>query len=94
MITLTKIFVLDAFRIGTWFRSPLGELSRLVLLPFFNVHLLVLTWPGFLRQLASVTAATMSGMLAVVKGRTSELLVSFVRFGLGESYCLDSSFYS
>ena len=54
----------------------------MVLLPLRNVRLLVLAWAGLSRWLALATAATMSGMSAVVKGHTSELLVSFARFGL------------
>ena len=47
------------------------------------MHLLVLTWAGLSRRLALATAAMISGMLANVKGRTSELLISFIRFELG-----------
>ena len=46
------------------------------------MRLLVLTRGGLSRWLALATAATISGMSAVVKGRTSELLLSFARFGL------------
>jgi len=58
--------------------------AQLVELELLDVRLLVLTWAGFSRRLASATTATMSGMSAVVKGRASEsVLLAFDRFGLG-----------
>ena len=73
--------------------SLLGDSSRLrwcavdetllELLPSLRVRRLPLTASGISRRWASVTAATMSGMSAVVKGHTSEELLVFVLFGFG-----------
>ena len=72
--------------------SLLGDSSRLQwravdetlleLLTSLRVRWLPLTASSILHRWALATAATMSGMLAVVKGRTSEELV-FVLFGFG-----------
>jgi len=77
--------------------SPLGEsfllwqllvqLAGLALLPLLGVRLLFFAWTGVLREvlcwLASATAAMMSGISAVVRGRPSVALVVFVSFGFG-----------
>ena len=73
--------------------SLLGDLSRLrwcavdetllELLPSLRVCRLPLTASGISRWWASATVATMSGMSADVRGRTSEELLVFVLFGFG-----------
>ena len=75
-----------------WY-SLLGDSSRLrwcavdetllELLPSLRVRRLPLIASGILIRWASATAATMSGMSAVVKGCTSEELLVFVLFGFG-----------
>ena len=62
-----------------WLCSDVVEVRLALLSPLRRGE--VLTWADISRWLAPTTAATMSGISAVVKGRISEALVVFTRFG-------------